>query len=185
MSRPIRSRVQTLLGMLVASLGVLIVSVGLARAAFIPDVFGVEGWIVATTEGFALLFAGIAATLVALAREEDPAPLRTATEAFHARMQSDFEMLNAAPPRPIGAPPPMRAAGLGAPIMTPSMQRLDPALFRLDEEIRDITRRINKAGVKLATGQLSDEGYAQYVEELKRQRGQLEAQRVRIELRSK
>jgi hypothetical protein len=63
---------------------------------------------------------------------------------------------------------------------------LDPhqrALMRVDTEIRELTKRINKAGVMLATGKLSREGYAAYVDELKRQRSNLETDRVHMEMR--
>ena len=56
------------------------------------------------------------------------------------------------------------------------------AMTRLDDEIRDLTRQINKAGVMLATGQISHQGYASYVGDLKKRRGDLEASRVRLEL---
>lgn len=59
------------------------------------------------------------------------------------------------------------------------------ALQGIDEQIRDITRRINKAGVMLATGKLSGDAYTKYVNELKRQRGALEADRVHLEIRKR
>ena len=58
------------------------------------------------------------------------------------------------------------------------------ALNRITAEIRELTRTINKAGVLLATGQISSQGYAQYVDELKAQRGLLEKDRVQLEMRN-
>lgn len=54
-----------------------------------------------------------------------------------------------------------------------------------DDQIRELTRKINRAGVMLATGKLSGEGYAKYVEDLKRQRGVLEAARMHRDLHPK
>jgi hypothetical protein len=53
----------------------------------------------------------------------------------------------------------------------------------LDAQIRELTRKINRAGVMLATGKLSEKGYTKYVDDLKRQRGILEADRVHREWR--
>lgn len=85
-------------------------------------------------------------------------------------------------------PQELRPAPRGA---RPAMARpeaTDPhsiALQDIDDEVRDLTRRINKAGVMLATGKLSGDAYTKYVDELKRQRGSLEADRVHLELRKR
>lgn len=69
-----------------------------------------------------------------------------------------------------------------------AMDELEPMgaddfeLHRLDVQIRDVTRKINKATVMLGTGKLSDEGFKRYVEDLKSERANLEAARVKIEM---
>lgn len=153
------------------AIGTVALSVGLARASFVPDVASLPGWSVATISGFVLVLGGIMVAIFSFRTVHEPAPMRSATDAFNSRT---------AQPLPEPLPPPRRAE----PVVPAAPRALDArqtALARLDEEIRELTRRINKAGVMLATGQLSDEGYAQYVEELKRQRGALEASRVKLE----
>lgn len=62
------------------------------------------------------------------------------------------------------------------------MDASDLELHRLDVQIREVSRKINKATVMLGTGKLSDEGYKRYVEDLKAERADLEAARVKIEM---
>ena len=164
-------RAQTVLGMVLTALGTVSLSVGLARASFVPDIAGLEGWIIATIEGFVMLLGGILIAIFSFRPTIEPAPVRSATAAFNSRTI-----------QPMPEPALRVERPAAAPVAQKSLTPRDLALFRLDEEIRDLTRRINKAGVMLATGQLSDEGYAHYVEDLKRQRGQLEASRVKLEL---
>lgn len=155
-------------GMLLASLGTFGVAAGLARAAFIPDVGGVEGWMLATGVGFAFLVVGAIQVAFSLRADEVETGIVPATVAFNSRTAQPL--------------PPSEPRRVARPAAKPASDPRGQALHRLDEEIRDVTRRINKAGVMLATGQLSDDGYAKYVDELKHERGQLEARRVKLEL---
>ena len=59
------------------------------------------------------------------------------------------------------------------------------AIVGIDAQVRELTKRINKASVMLATGKLSGDAYKKYVDELKLQRGALEADRVHLELRKR
>lgn len=169
-----RGGAATVFGMASAALGTISLSVGLARADLLPALFGLDGWMIATGGGFFLLVVGLMVAISSVRGEEEPEPLISATVAFSQRALQVIPMPD---PRPMGAPGPIARAPARGPLGPREL-----AMFRLDEEIRDLTRRINKAGVLLATGQLSNQGYAQYVDDLKRQRGNLEATRVRLEL---
>jgi len=70
-----------------------------------------------------------------------------------------------------------------APAPAPApLTRKEAALASLDAEIKVITRKIGKARVMLATGQLSKEGYVHYVKGLELKRAELEKSRVRTEI---
>lgn len=60
---------------------------------------------------------------------------------------------------------------------------MPPEVLSIDSKIREVTREINKAGVMLATGKLSRDGYSQYVDDLKKQRGDLEAAKIDLEMK--
>ncbi|HVL48209.1 MAG TPA: hypothetical protein VM889_06610 [Candidatus Thermoplasmatota archaeon] len=55
----------------------------------------------------------------------------------------------------------------------------DMEIHRLEETIRDLNKKISRASVMLGTGKLSPEGYARYVDDLKKKRGELEAEKTR------
>lgn len=139
---------------------------GLARAPALPaSVWYVDGGTFASVVGGVLL-AGAGLLLVfSVKRDPEPAPSVPAHVAFASKPIH----------RPLEAPEPAPRA---APRTT-----LAPELADLDHRIREVTREINKAGVMLATGKLSREGYVQYVEDLKRQRGDLEAAKLSREMR--
>ncbi|MEA3201679.1 MAG: hypothetical protein QOE90_3107 [Thermoplasmata archaeon] len=169
---------------------------GLVHASWLPASFlTLTGSSLACIVGFVLLLGGLLMTLFAFQRHEPPADVVPAEVAFASRMVVADP--HAAEPVPTPAPRP-RAAPARAPAPAParaSAPRRPPAGATaaaasaapapavaptpgLDEQIRELTRRISKAGVMLATGQISQQGYASYVDDLKRQRGALEAKRV-------
>ena len=139
---------------------------GLARAPALPaSVLFVDGATFATVVGGVLL-AGAALLLVfSVKRDEEPAPSVPAHVAFASKPHAQ----RIEPPEHVA---PRRAAPAVA-----------PELAKLDLQIKEVTREINKAGVMLATGKLSREGYSHYVEDLKRQRGDLEAARLSLEMK--
>lgn len=96
-----------------------------------------------------------------------------------------------APPPRTAESPPALVERVEAPTMPrpppPPLPALTPDEVRkrtLESEIRDLSKQINRAGVMLATGKLSEGGYTQYVEDLKRRRGKLEADRLALELKN-
>lgn len=111
------------------------------------------------------------ATMVTGRKKPQPEASIPAHIAFSSKMDGEL-----APPPRVARPAQARAE-----ITDPHLI----ALQSIDEEIRDLTRRINKAAVMLATGKLSGDAYTKYVDELKRQRGALEADRVHIEIRKR
>lgn len=162
-------RAQTLMGQTCGALGFIGLVLGMSRAAAFPTVLGTPGWLLVTASGGALLGVGLIAWGLARRQRPEAGPEVSATQAFSRRMAAradDVLAHQAVRPVPAGVAP-----GAG-----------EPERVRLDERIRELTRRINRAGVLLATGQLSHEGYARYVEDLKRERGELEASRVQREL---
>lgn len=166
-----RARAKRVLGLTCGALGTFGVILGLSRSPIVPPVGGVEGWVIATMEGFILLLAGILITVFSFPRAAETTDIVPAMVAFASRA-----------PRESLEP---RGQMYRAPVATPmAAEARDPQsrkMSALDAQIRDLTRRINKAGVMRATGQLSDVGYARYVADLKRQRGELEASRVKLE----
>lgn len=119
-----------------------------------------------------LLLVGAALTVfMGFRGEEGPAPAVPAHVAFMSKQaQPEYDAAARAklPPRAV----------------RPSAPSTAPAeMIRLDEEIQEVSREINKAGVMLATGKLSREGYMTYVDELKKKRGDLEAARIELEMR--
>lgn len=165
-----------------AALGVTGLAIGLIKPAFLAGALaGTPYWALFVTGGFVLLLAGGCIVLFTARGAVHPEPAVPAHVAFASKMAvRDVE-----PPvltRP-GATRP--AEGRLPSPDAPAQGRLAPRrddLANIDTKIRELTRQINKAGVMLATGQLSQQGYLAYVEDLKRQRGTLEAQRVRAEL---
>lgn len=161
---------QTILGVVLSGVGTFSLSVGLSRTPGLPRILGQEGWVLATVEGFVLLLCGILMIAFAFRGTPEAAGILPATVAFSQRMN--------VPQATADAPTSSGRGHAAAPATDPRSR----ALLDLDEEVRELTRRINKAGVLLATGQLSDQGYVQYVDDLKRRRAEVEARRVRIEL---
>lgn len=139
---------------------------GVSRAPVLPaSVWYVSGGTFASVVGSVLL-AGAALLLVfSVKKDPEPAPSVPAHVAFTSKPIH----------RPLEAPDPVHHAR--------PTRAVPRELADLDVKIREVTREINKAGVMLATGKLSREGYAQYVDDLKRQRGDLEAARMSLEMR--
>lgn len=159
------------MGTLMALAGGVSLLAGLLHAPVFPQsVAGMPGWTAATLAGFLLGLTGVLLAIFSIPRHEPPAPAVPAHVAFtQKKSRAPLPMLDRVTPT--------------SPMRQPA--RTDASLVNIEAEIRDITRRINRAGVMLATGQLSDQGYAQYVSELKQRRGNLEAHFVRAELRRK
>jgi hypothetical protein len=139
----------------------------------LPSILSLSGASFAVICGFVLLLGGLLIALFAFQRREHEVDVVPAEVAFASRMASTTPVLALAtqarhvtPPR---APPAPRDA------------RIAP----LDAEIRELTRKISKAGVMLATGQISKQGYVSFVDDLKKQRGELEARRVNMEMSAK
>lgn len=167
------------------TVGVASLAAGVMRPAFLEGGFlGTPYWVLALTCGLVLAIAGSMILLFMIRRVEEAKPHVPAHVAFAQRMHVPALLPPPAPPP--ARPAPASAPRLPAPTPAPQ-QRLAPPradIVSLDTQIRELTRQINKAGVMLATGQLSQGGYLAYVEDLKKQRGSLEAQRVRAELRT-
>lgn len=173
-------------GLVLATLGGVSLTLGLVRVPFLAtSVGGLPAYGLASLAGVVFLLSGTLFMVFSVRTPEVEAEILPAHVAFMSRsnaaVQEELRQL-AATPKPKPTTTPAAAAVAAKPV------QVDPeqvAMDRLNREIRELTRAINKAGVMLATGQLSDGGYAQYVEELKKQRGTLEADRLRIELRKK
>lgn len=114
----------------------------------------------------------VGAGIVGVALRRRPAPEPVPSVPAHVAFSAPAK--RAAIPAP--APPAGPRAAAAAPVA------LDPRLASIDDEVRELSRQISRAGVMLATGRISQEGYRQYVEELKNRKGRLEASRVTIEL---
>ena len=146
--------------------GVGLLLAGSMGASALPaSVWNVDGGAFAGVVGGVLLAGAGLLLLFSVKRDPEPAPSVPAHVAFTSRPIH----------RPLEAPEPV-------PHARPA-RVVAPELADLDRKIREVTREINKAGVMLATGKLSREGYAQYVDDLKRQRGDLEAAKLGSELR--
>ena len=158
------------LGLALTGIGGLALSLALMRSPLFPEaVVGASGHALGSGAGLGILVAGVILTIFSFRPSIEQAPIVPAHVAFASRTPRPIDM-----PERVCLPTP-RAASSRAPAD-------EAAVSRLDDEIRDLTRQISKAGVMLATGQISHQGYASYVSELKKRRGDLEASRVRIEL---
>lgn len=192
-----RSTSHAAVGSVTAVLGLaaLVATIVRPEWSFAPFL-GTPAWVLLATAGAVLLLAGGCVLGFSFRPPPEEADFVRAHVAFNSRMSVPSAVLSAAPtpmPRPIAAlsPPPAPAARaqparLPAPTPSPS-QRVPPIkadVRDLDAQIRELTKNISKAGVMLATGQLSQEGYLAYVDDLKAKRAKLEAQRVRAELSS-
>lgn len=174
-----RSLGRAVVGGLCAGLGALLAGAGVMRYAFLDVAFlGGAGPFLAIAAGLLLCVFGVILVLMP-GRVDGPLPSVPAHVAFSQR----------AAVRPLTAPVmPARSAAATAADHKPrapiphSPRNREPSLAQLDDEIQELTRKINKAGVLLATGQLSTQGYRHYVGDLKKQRGKLEATRVKAEL---
>jgi hypothetical protein len=166
-------------------LGAVALAVGMFRGGGLEaPVAGMPLWAFLLTAGAVLSFVGAMVILFAARGEEEVSTMVPAHVAFHSRMSV-----------PEVFPTPLRAGETGGTVapgarlpapVAPAQRRVAPVredMASLEAKIRALTRKINKAGVMLATGQLSREGYLAYVEDLKRQRATIEAQKVRIELK--
>jgi len=167
------------------TLGALALAAGIMRPAWLQAGFaGTPIWALVIAGGGVLSIVGAVTLVLSLRRVEEPEPEVPAHVAFASRMV----IPDAVPGLPSSARSTGASAGAATRLPTPApvqQRRLPPPrpdLAKIDVEIRELTKKINKAGVMLATGQLSQQGYLAYVEDLKRQRGMLEAQRVRAEI---
>lgn len=189
------------LGVVSTALGIGAIGAGLMRVGPLASAFvGTPAWALAVTAGSVLLLAGGFALLFSFRPAPEEPDIVPAHVAFNSRMNAPSVVPMTTPRPATAAAPRARPAPAShdeeedapgsARLPTPKPQaksRVAPIkedIANIDGQIRDLTRRINKAGVMLATGQLSQQGYLAYVEDLKAQRAKLEAQRVRAELRS-
>jgi hypothetical protein len=157
------------LGLAMTGMGGTSLGLGLFQPAILPGtLLGLPAAAVAVSVGLALLLPGVLLSLFSIRRVPQAASVVPAHVAFVTRT-----------PRPAALPERPVLPARRAPTRKPEEQA---AMTRLDDEIRELTRHINRAGVLLATGQLSHQGYASYVADLKKRRGDLEVSRVRIEL---
>ncbi|HUR68082.1 MAG TPA: hypothetical protein VM370_02465 [Candidatus Thermoplasmatota archaeon] len=181
-----------------AAIGAACLVLGVMKpAALRADFLATPLWALAITSGLVLALAGALILVFTFRKPEELAPEVPAHVAFNSRMTIPDIVPHLAglpraaadsppAPAPAAASVPAAAARLPAPAPV-HQQRLAPRsddLAAMDAQIRELTKKINKAGVMLATGQLSQQGYLAYVEDMKRQRAKLEAQRVRAELRT-
>lgn len=176
-----RSGGHAAVGVVSLALGTVCLTLGIWRPSWLggaflslstPALLMVAGSVLALSGGLVLLFF--------IRQEPEPEPEVPAHVAFYTKMEK---------PRLVPEPAPRPGVKRRAPAMaatpTPGASpkaAVDSEMEQIDAQIRDLTRRINKAGVMLATGQLSQGGYVAYVEDLKKQRGKLEAIRVHAEL---
>lgn len=190
-----RSKGHARVGGVCLALGAGLLVVGLVRPAFASGAFlETPVWALFITAGSVLALAGafiLIFTFRAPPAESDVVPAHVA---FASRMSAPPILPTRPTPSSAGAR--RGVSGASSPVVAspriqspapPVQQRVGPSQSDIDgmsAQIHELTRKINKAGVMLATGQLSQEGYLAYVDDLKRQRGNLEAQRVRAELRS-
>lgn len=154
-------------GGVLAALGASALSAGTLAPGLLPSlVLGMPGATLALVVGGVLVVGGLIIMALAYRRVEPELDIVPAHVAFSAKSHAREEEV------PLPARRPAR-----------TQSAVPPEIASLDAQIREITREINKAGVMLATGKLSRDGYAQYVDDLKRQRGDLEAARIDIELK--
>lgn len=180
---PSRSSGHAAVGIGSGTLGVLLLGAGLFRAGPLEgSLAGSPYWLLALVAGGVLALAGALILVFTFRGEEEVLSTVPAHVAFRQRMTVE-EVLPA--PAQRGGSGAAASGRLPSP-QAPAQRRVAPArddIASLDAQIRELTKKINKAGVMLATGQLSQQGYLAYVEDLKRQRGKLEANRVRAELK--
>lgn len=137
---------------------------GFLGIAAVPARIGpVPGAVVFEVAGGVLLILGLVVAMRAFEKPDGPLPSVPAHVAFTQRQVQPL----VAPPRP-----------------APRVAKPASPASEIDEQIRECTRKINRAAVMLATGKLSNEGYARYVETLKKERGQLERERVKREFKT-
>lgn len=178
-----RSLGRAVTGGLIGGVGALLAASGLLRYPFVDRaVLGMPGPLLAIAGGLLLLVFGILFAIMPR-RDLGPVPLVAAEVAFSQKPQTRSLAPPPLAPRPVPTPgaPSLPAHKPFTPV-PPTPRNREPSLAQLDDEIQDLTRKINKAGVLLATGQLSTQGYQHYVGDLKKQRGKLEATRVKAEL---
>ncbi|GEM_PF-4360578 len=157
---------------------------GLLHAPWLPSSFlTLTGASLASIVGFVLLLGGLLMALFHFQTPEETIQVVPAEIAFATRMTTPTPSALHSP-APIPAAPRLRPSPVEVRAAPPAAPR-DSRISGIDEEIRELTRRINKAGVMLATGQISKQGYASFVDELKQQRGALEAKRVQLEMGGK
>ncbi|HET6405027.1 MAG TPA: hypothetical protein VFH78_10295 [Candidatus Thermoplasmatota archaeon] len=170
-----------------ALVGVALMAAGIARPAFASGSFlATPAWAFLLTAGGVLGVAGAVILVLATRVQPEEPDIVPAHVAFQSRMSVQ-------PLTPMPTPAGGRMVSeerarprLQAPA-APIQRRVGPSREDIDgmsAQIQELTKKINKAGVMLATGQLSQEGYLAYVDDLKRQRGNLEAAKVRAEMRS-
>ncbi len=131
---------------------------------FILGAYGIQPVPIVGAIFFGLGFVMMTATL----KPRDQSPVTIPAHVAFMGRTARADPLVAAAPTPAAAP------------STPTKR--DSAIARLDEQIRELTRDISRAGVMRATGKLSDDGYLHYVDRLKKKRADLEGARVEHEL---
>lgn len=152
------------LAALLISAGGAALAGGFLGLAFVPpSIAGFSGPVVADIAGGVLLLVGLIVATRAWAKDEAPAPSIPAHVAFSRRQEQPMVVPDIKKPTPRAT----KHAGL----------------IEIDDQIREVTKKINRASVMLATGKLSDAGYTRYVDALKTQRGSLESERVKKELK--
>lgn len=119
------------------------------------------------------LLLGLLALLQLFRGAPPVADIPLAHETFYERNKQEYE-----PPMPPAASPAPRALDRLEPV-----NEADLEIHALDLQIRELSLKINKATVMLGTGQLSQEGYRRYTDEVKSEKADLEAKRVRLEMR--
>lgn len=180
---PSRSSGHAAVGIGSGTLGAVLLGAGIFRVGPLEgSLAGSPYWVLALVAGAVLMLAGTLILVFSFRREEEVLTTVPAHVAFVSRMNVE-EVL----PTPVARGPGGSGSSARLPSpQAPAQRRLAPArddIASLDVQIRELTKKINKAGVMLATGQLSQQGYLAYVDDLKRQRAKLEASRVRAELK--
>lgn len=181
-------------GIACALLGAAAIMAGVVRPFFLAgQLLGTPAWALTITAGGVLALTGVLILLFSFRPAPEEPNIVPAHVAFKQRMIVQ-PVVPASAQRPSvpgsGSAEDGGASSSASRLPAPAAQakqRVGPIkedIAGIDDQIRDLTKRINKAGVMLATGQLSQQGYLAYVEDLKSQRGKLEAARVRAELRS-
>lgn len=156
-----------LTGATLASVGATGLVAGAMGSAALPAaILRIPGGTFAMTVGGVLLGGGLLVLAFSRKKAPEPEPTVLAHVAFASRQHAAPEE----PPPQVARP--RRASALSQ----------APPVSQIDLQIREVTKEINKAGVMLATGKLSRDGYVQYVDDLKRQRSELEAAKMDVEM---